>query len=91
MYYQIYLVDNEIPEFDIDKKFEKFYQINLNIEEYLIKNINKEYNKNEIIDRKKINDILNSDSQKKIIQNYEKKNRYCIFLRILFNKTQRYV
>ena len=79
IYYQLYLVENEIPQFDIDKKYSYFFQTNLNTEEYLKKNINEEKNINEIINKQNIYNILKTDNQKNLIQYYEKKTEIVYF------------
>ena len=80
IYYQIYLIENKIPEFDIDIKISYLLKKKSNIEDYLLKKITKNDNNNYIdyesdkydfIDEQKILNTL--ESQKKIIQYYENK------------------
>ena len=80
IYYQIYLIENKIPEFDIDTKISYLLKKKSNIEDYLLKKITKNDNNNYIdnesdkydfIDEQKILNIL--ESQKKLIQYYENK------------------
>ena len=74
IYYQLFLIENEIPQFDIDKKFFDFFQSNSNIEEYLTKKNLYEENENfDFIDKEKIYNIINSEKQKKMIQYFENK------------------
>ena len=74
IYYQLFLIENEIPQFDIDKKYFDFFQSNSNIEEYLTKkNINKENANFDFIDKEKLFNIINSEKQKKMIQKNKKK------------------
>ena len=73
VYYQLYLYDKEIPQFNIDKKLDEFFKTNENIKKYLSqKNIN---NDDSIIDKQKCYEALNS----KIIQDkylyYENKSK----------------
>ena len=71
IYYQLYLAENEIPQFDIDKKFSELFQSNKNIEEYLFKIIsNTDF---DFINKKKIFDIINSKKYQNMIQYYENK------------------
>ena len=76
IYYQIYLIENKIPEFDIDIKISYFLKKKSNIEDYLLKKITKDDNyidnesdKYDFIDEQKILNIL--ETQKKLIQYYE--------------------
>ena len=79
IYYQIYLIENKIPEFDIDTKITYLLKKKSNIEDYLLKKITKndsnnnyidnESDKYDFIDEQKILNAL--ESQKKIIQYYE--------------------
>ena len=80
IYYQIYLIENKIPEFDIDTKISYSLKKKSNIEDFLLKKITKNDNNNYIdnesdkydfIDEQKILNIL--ESQKKLIQYYENK------------------
>ena len=66
VYYQLYLAENDIPQFDIDKKFSEFFKNNQNIEEYLSKaNRNNDI---DFINKKKIFEIIDSDKYKRMIR-----------------------
>ena len=68
IYYQIYLLDNVIPKFDIDSKINDFLNMNENIENYL----GKELNNYDLFD---INKIINQiDAQEDLIKYYEMKS-----------------
>lgn len=80
IYYQIYLLSNEIPSFDIDNKINDFFQMNLDIENYLsresVKNFcdkNNLYNTNILffIDMEKLVKDLNKTEVKNKIRYYE--------------------
>ena len=75
IYYQLFLVENEIPSFDIDEKICELLKMNSNIEEYLYKkyNDNTNVNKFDFIDKQKIFTKINEPEQKKLIQYYEGK------------------
>ena len=77
IYYQLFLLENDIPKFDIDKKFSELFQTNLEIEEYLTKKvINKEEKEKtftEFINKEDIKISLDSDKQKNLIKYYENK------------------
>lgn len=74
IYYQLYLVENDIPQFEIDKKFNELFQSNLNIEGYLSKKyLNKENDKLDFIDKEKIFYIINTEKQKNMIQYFDNK------------------
>ena len=68
IYYQIYLIDGNIPEFDIDSKINDFLNMNKNIENYLGKELPIE---NKIFDNNKINKEINSQKNKDLIAYYE--------------------
>ena len=75
IYYQLFLLENDIPKFDIDKKFCELFQTNLEIEEYLTKVINKEKESNltELINKEDIFILLNSDKQQNLMRYYDNK------------------
>ena len=74
IYYQLFLIENEIPQFDIDKKLFDFFQSNSNIEEFLSNKIlNKENANFDFIDKEKIFYIINTEKHKKMIQYFENK------------------
>ena len=71
IYYQLNLAENEIPQFDIDKKFSELFKSNKNIEEYLSKVIiNNDF---DFINKKKIFDIIDSEKYKKMICYFDNK------------------
>ena len=59
VYYQLFLLENNIPKFVIDKKYNEFFKTNDNIKEYLLQK-----NNNDLIDKQKILDILDTDKYK---------------------------
>ena len=76
IYYQLYLIDNEIPKFDIDTKFSEFFQTNIDIEDYLSKKVlnnEKDINLIKLINKENLLKSLNSDKQKNLIKYYENK------------------
>ena len=71
VYYQLYLAENDIPQFDIDKKFSEFFKNNQNIEEYLSKaNRNNDI---DFINKKKIFEIIDSNKYKRMISYFDNK------------------
>ena len=76
IYYQLYLIDNEIPKFDIDTKFSEFFQTNIDIEDYLSKKVlnnEKDINLIKLINKENLLKSLNSEKQKNLIKYYENK------------------
>ena len=84
VYYQLYLYDKEIPQFNIDKKFSEFFKTNENLKNYLfqkLKNTNDDY----IVDKKKYLDIINSKSFKDKYLYYEKEIKFVYSLAFGFS------
>ena len=74
IYYQIYLEEKQIPQFEIDKKINELFQTNLEIEDYLSKEYLRKENYNfSFIDKEKIFNELNNEKQKYLISYYENK------------------
>ena len=67
IYYQIYLFDGVIPNYEIDSKINDLLNININIENYLGKYLSD----NEIFDMNKIREELKLPRQKKLLQYYD--------------------
>jgi len=76
IYYQLFLIENDIPIFDIDKKYSELFQTNLDIEDYLSKNILQKEKQNdlyELINKEKLLKSLNSGKQNNLIRYYGQK------------------
>ena len=84
IYYQLFLIENEIPKFDIDNKFSELFQTNLDIEEFLSKK-EKETNLNELINKEKLYDSLNTKEKKNLIRYYENKLEKFILMLLQVN------
>ena len=75
VYYQIYLYEQEIPQFNIDQKFNEFFKTNENLKNYLLKK-NKNDSEDFIIDKKKYFDLINSEPMQDKILYYENKSKF---------------
>ena len=84
IYYQIYLLDNVIPKFDIDSKINDFLNMNENIENYL----GKEINNDDIFDINKITNQINA--QEDLIKYYEMKSENVYIIAFDRNRSQFY-
>ena len=63
IYYQIFLVEQMIPKFEIDSKIEELYNMKLNMENYLAKETSNMNNQiNSILDINKLDIEVNSDT-----------------------------
>ena len=63
IYYQIFLVEQIIPKFEIDSKIDEFYNMKLNMENYLAKETSNMNNQiNSILDINKLDMEVNLDS-----------------------------
>ena len=73
-YYQIYLIEKEIPKYDFDSKLDDLFSMKLNIENYLAQESNNEkYKINSIFD---INDLIkeiNSETNERRYNDHERK------------------
>ena len=67
IYYQIFLFDGVIPNFDIDSKINEYISMNLNMENYL----GKEIKNDNFFDIKKIENEINTKKYKDLIQYYD--------------------
>ena len=67
VYYQIYLSDGVIPNYEIDSKINDLLNININLENYLGKIISD----NEIFDMNKIKEELKLPKQKELLKYYD--------------------
>jgi len=75
VYYQLYLYEKEIPQFNIDQKFNEFFKTNENLKNYLSKKI-KNDNEDFIVDKNKYFDLINSKSIQDKIMYYENKTKF---------------
>ena len=72
IYYQIFLKEQSIPNFDIDSKIEDLYNMKLTMENYIAKEINKEQNKIiSILDKNKIDIEISSETYDQIFVEHE--------------------
>ena len=79
VYYQLYLYEKEIPQFNIDQKFFEFFKTNESIKKYLSEKI-KNNNNECIIDKDKCLEIINSDTLQKKYLYYENKIKFVFSL-----------
>ena len=68
VYYQIYLIEKEIPKYDFDSKLQDLFNMKINIENYLAQESNNE--------KSKINSIFDLDNLIKEINSEENYKRY---------------
>ena len=74
VYYQLYLYEKEIPQFNIDQKFSEFFKTNESVKNYLSEKI-KNIKDNSIVDKQKCLDLINSKSQLEKYIYYENKTK----------------
>ena len=74
VYYQLYLYEKVLPQFNIEQKFSEFFKNNENLKNYLskkIKNITDDF----IVDRQKCLELINSESLKSKYEYFENKTK----------------
>ena len=77
IYYQLFLIENAFPKFEIDSKIEDLYNMKLNMENYLAKETSNEKNAiNSILDYKELDSDINSEENEKIYKNHEAISEY---------------
>ena len=87
IYYQIFLVENNIPVFDIDSKIKDLFSMKMNMENYIAIEINKEQNEiNSILDENVINKEIESVDIKNIFEEHEKYSEY--IYKLVFDREQ---
>ena len=73
IYYQIFIIENAIPQFDIDSKIHDFYNKKLNMENFLGKEIyNKQNQINSIFDSKQLSNEIDTEKYINILTEYDK-------------------
>ena len=87
IYYQLFLIENALPKFEIDSKIEDLYNMKLNMENYLAKETSKEKNPiNSILDYKQLDSEVNSEENEKIYKDHEAITEYVY--KIAFDRNQ---
>ena len=87
IYYQIFLVENIIPVFDIDSKIKDLFIMKMNMENYIAVEINKEQNEiNSILDENVLNKEIKSADNIRIFEEHEKFTEY--IYKLVFDRKQ---
>ena len=91
IYYQIFLIEQSIPSFDIDSKIEDLFNMKMTMENYISKEVNKEQNKIiSILDKKKIDIEISTDAYNKLFVDHENITDYVYKLAFDHNQSSFY-